>query len=800
MITNHTAYLPTDKFYSIPQYEDYIQAKNEHLQNLDPDYPTYDAQAKWSLLMPAFTNALEVNDMPGLSRPEFIQRLNAFKTKREATSGSYFNLSLTQCDNYFEEFYFLYTTTDPRYQLTPAAKKNLLNSIKEAIGTCETGINGRFYTALQDHKKDSDWIQNELSKARCETLHQLHQQYGGEDIHTYNKLVALANQENLGIITKEEILDIHAGMVDTHEVETFFQKQYPILYEIYEKQTIDNLTNHYLSEIASTLEIDSSAWSAGELNIPIAKTTDLQKSIEGHFKDVHITGIVDSLGEMSEDYTEFTLKTKQDIVPIIKRLVTEKLLADQYYVSVDAVADNRDAHQNLRISKHVTLDDVTTVSDALKQEDLGVMNDALRQHPLILAYYPELALSRLQSNPALVSALPFWLKTDTRFLDAAMITLNEMLCEAILENNNLVINQLTTHVLTLIKTETGYLQAFSETVLNHPLVAKRLPTQNNAYFNWLNDTIEPKEFMAHVDNLNPPRLLEIIEQRKELYLSPLPFFNHDKAIHDLTQFNHELQRIAPNWDQPYLSTRRKACEHENFSSLRDPHHKKNAVTYVSQTNTWFTGFTQYHAYQTSLEKLWRELIIAVIACYELVVSMIKVCGIYWVFTNIIPMVTQLIEPYFLQLVLSSCVLSQVNYWLIGSRLLATASDILATASDILWRIAFLDWEIFIMLGLILIMEVVRCVYHAYNVVVALFTILCTAFDIMASILSPLWQDTDPNNTLENVCENIIVRLASIDASYAQEKSDVLRTLLSQVKADVSDEAEHRSVSAEMRQI
>jgi len=789
MINNHNAYLPTDKFYSVPKYEDYTQAKNEHLHNLGEDYQTYDAKAKWPLLMNTFSDALQVDDMPAnLALDAFKQRLAEFKNKRETTSISYYNLSLDQCSNYFEEFYFLYTTTDSRYQLTPAAKKALLISIKDAIGTCETGINGRFYTALQDHKKDSDWIQNELSKARCGVMHQLRQQYGTADIHTSNKLVALANQNNLGIATKEEISDIHAGMVDTRAVEAFFYTHSPTLFETYEKQTIDNLTNHYLSELASTLEINSADWDAGELDIPLARigklTIALNSSLEGHFDNVDTTRVVNSLIEVSEDFQSFTLKTKQAIAPIIKRLVTEKLLVDQYYVSLDNVADNREAHQNVRMKKGVALDDLIKMHQTLKQNNIQDIQNALSQDTSILMHYPELVLSHIKSNPALLSKIPYWLKTDTRFLDAAMLTLDEMLCEAVAANNDDAITELTTHVLNLIQSETGYAQALSESVRTHHLVDNRLPKRNNTAFNWQKDRINPSEFIAHIDKLNPSSLLAIIKVRKQRNLSPMPFFDNQQAIHDLKQFHGDLAtRLAPEWDQPYLSIRRRACEQENFACRRDPSYKKNAVTYLSQTNTWFAGFNQYRAYQTSSEKLWLELMVAIIACYELALSLIKICALCWAFENIVPLITQFIQPYFWTLFLSSIYISLVNALFIGSRLLATASDML-------WRIALLDWEIYYQLGLRLIMEVSRCACKAYAVAEAMFTLLNTCFNIIEAMLSPLWQDTYLNRTLEDTSENILIRLDGIDDASAQEKSTILRTLLSHVKADVSEEEEH----------
>ncbi|HBI21620.1 MAG TPA: hypothetical protein DDY37_03385 [Legionella sp.] len=163
MIYNHAVFLPTHQFYVVPGYEDYHLTKQAHLLTLDPQYNTKSTHDKWSFLMARLTASLtNADDMPRsrdrarVSIADFQQTLNHFKTTREATSVSYFNLSLEQCVRYFEDFYFLYTTDDPRFKLMPVAKKALLQSIAEAMGTCETGINGRFYTALQDHQKEAD--------------------------------------------------------------------------------------------------------------------------------------------------------------------------------------------------------------------------------------------------------------------------------------------------------------------------------------------------------------------------------------------------------------------------------------------------------------------------------------------------------------------------------------------------------------------------------------------------------------------------------------------------------------------
>lgn len=851
MLCDNNVYLPTKKFYTIPAYEDYHQAKNDHFINMDMNYQGKNPQEKWTLLMAQFENSLQESDMPNVSLVAFRESLSVFKRKREETSVSLFNLSLTQCSNYFEEFLFLYTTNDSRYKLKSIEKKALLQSINEAMVTCETGINGRFYTALQDHRKDSDWIQDELSKIRCEVLHLLHHNYGSVDVHTYNKLVVLANKENLGIVTKEKILDVYEGMVDISAVKVFFMREYPVMFGEYEKKAVDNLTNHYLSELLSTLELTNGAWINNSLIFPADKASILKQSIDGHFNGKNLADIMDSLGEMSEDYSQFTLKTRKDVEPIIKRLVTEKLRAGQYYVSLDELKENRATHADVRIRKGVSLGRLINVYDSLQQNDNHQIHDALSQNLQVLLSYPELILGQLKSNLTLLFKIPRWLKADTRFLDSAMVILDEMLCEAIERKDNERIDSVTSKILHLIEFESGYLQTLSQPILKNERVAKRLIESNDLFFGYMDDSLQSnQELLAQanlhsgdvftgytkldivmkshdnihcnlpsqynqepilalptqplsyhqaltkflqkesfltllsqqqltasdvlkvIKKINPDLVLKAIEYRKISLFPPLPFFDTNKAVNDLNQFNQDIKiRLNLDWSQDYLAIRRRACEQENFASIRNPFCKKNSVTYLSKTNEWFTGFKQYQAYQTSKEKLWIELMAIASACYKLVISLFKICLLSIALAFVSPFLS-IVGPYFWYGFLCSIILSKLNDWFIKNRLLATVSDVI-------WRIIFLDTEFL----LLLIVTGIRSAKQILQVMTGSYVLLTTLLKVT---LSCFGKNEDLAAILEDACDKALVRLDSIDEISAQEKSDVLRALLLQVKADVNE--------------
>jgi len=148
---------------------------------------------------------------------------------------------------------------------------------------------------------------------------------------------------------------------------------------------------------------------------------------------------------------------------------------------------------------------------------------------------------------------------------------------------------------------------------------------------------------------------------------------------------------------------------------------------------------------------------------------------YAAFTWLVPMISSLIQPIFWPL------------FLIGLALLWTGHESLTFTGLGLWFVAFLPWLSWAFFGLDLIGNTAISAYNAYDVVCALCNTLRRGFDMITATLSSLGVSADRHNTLENTCENILIRLDSIDAVSAQEKSEVLRTLLSRVKEDVRAE-------------
>ena len=783
MLYDNAVFLPTEQFYTVPGYEDYHLAKKAHLSALDAGYADQSTHDKWSFLITHLNTSLtDAGGMPTNAQGRLDiqvaqEAFRAFKSTRDTTRSNHFNLSLEQCVNYFEDFYFLYTTDDPQFKLTPAAKKILLQSIYESIAVCETGINGRFYTVLQDNQKETDWIKNELTKARCEALRILQNQYAAEkgtpgsmNVHVYDTMVKLANEERFGIAVSTTIGDIYAGMLDRRDIAAYFHQHSLAVFNRYEKEARVTLTNHYLTEIATILSIDSAHWEANAVNIPATAGAigDFQRSIDRHFQGMD--GVLHSLGELSGDCLTFTLKPKQEVAALIARLVTEKLIADGYYVCLDAIAENRMAHQNIRPKKGTDLDALIALYEDVKAGN----TENFGKNTRLLSENPELILSQIHTNPAILSQIPTWLKRDTRFVDAAMVLLDQQLCYAISEFNEERIQTLMTHVFDLVQSQHGYLQQLSTGVRGNGTVMSRLQEKarepqlpDEAFSLLLKPTaISLAEFMTCVGVLTPEQLLNAIVSRKDHHLPPLPFFSEEKAINELREFIEGIQeKLQPDWSLPYLSIKRRACELEDFAFLQQTFRLNNAVTYLAKTNDWFTGFRQYHAYQTSMEKNIHRLILVARDLLYMLLSVISAVLLASFTCYAFPILVAFVDIYFLPAIILELGLLALYYFM--------PNDLLFGAIFVVHVAAFLD-GFFFWGSFALIREAAHVFWTAF------FDVLENTFALLHTMLLTLLPQERPMGSLEEMCEYSIVRLDGLDEISAQQKGGILKTLYAQV--------------------
>lgn len=358
-----------------------------------------------------------------------------------------------------------------------------------------------------------------------------------------------------------------------------------------------------------------------------------------------------------------------------------------------------------------------------------------------------------------------------------MVTLDQLLCDAIARNDEACVRQLTGQVFDLIQYEHGYLQQLSASVLKNQTVAalvrektrspKLTELTKTAAYNRLKaqNEISLAEFMACVDSITPELLLEAIDHRNSQRLPALPFFSNEDAVQVFRQFNQDIQyKLAPDWRQSYLSIKRRACEQEDFAFMRQPYRFNNAVTYIARTNDWFTGFRQYHAYQSSAAKNVLRLVIAARAFLDMIISMIKIA--LWISALV------LFFEYLNDILLIAAGLAGLvifSIWLING---FVQSPVLATIADALWQIVALRRQILGYAGLQIFLEIYNnfCValIGTFDAASVLLETLFNAFAFKAPECSP--------QSVEDMCDYTIVRLEGIDEASAQQKSDILKTL------------------------
>lgn len=796
MLYNDHVFIPTDKFYTAPAFAAYDEVKQAHLQATDAEYNGKSTKDKWALLIDRLSKALQSQ--------AFTDILTGFKTKRESTPESDCNLSLQQCVTYFEDFYFLYTTTDTRFKLTSAAKKSLLNSIRDVVSNvCETGINGQFYKVLQDHKKDVDWIKDALTKARCATLLQLKSRYVAEhrigsnyDVHVYDYMVSIANTRQLGIPIEVIIRDAFAGALNQRQIDTYFNTHAPRLFEAYEKEVTSTLINEYLlSKFIAIFHIDSVAWNNNTVTLSFEHMRDLQRSIEIDFHGIPAQEVLNHLGELSEDCLSFTLKKKSEVALKIGNLVTQKLIADEYYVSLDDVAENRQKHQNLRLKNGTNLDDLIKLHQALKNADA----QALHSNPRRLINYSELILAHIKSNSVNASLIPRWLKMDTRFMDASMTVFDERLCDAIARGHDEDIRAICAQLFNFIQAEDGYLAKLSTLVKTNArfidLVkeAERhlLPAEMITFLLSTTRDISSHDMLTYVNQVASGTLLNIIDTRRDNNLPPLPFSKEISS--DLQQFIQEIDvQLQPDWSAPHLDLKRKACEKEDFAFIHDSWRTKNALTFLATTDNWFTAFRQYHAYQTSAEKRVLLLMGLLCAMRDVVLSILNVVlSLLKLFVLRLPLepdFTDLFSPMLTAVITAYICLVGILYgmeYLVSTYITNSSvlNNIVAGIAEPFWfYIRHLD---------VARASVYFAVVSVALAVQALGPYLMDTFDMVKALLKTLANsfafDAHDNIkfSLEEACDETISRLEGRGEASAQEKNEVLKAVYSQAKGDVT---------------
>ncbi len=464
--------LPTQKLYQTVDRTQYDAVKQRHVSGLSPKYSEWQDRAKWSFLMGEFTRLF----------PAEQQTVFAFHQARLNTGASAMNISLRDCLNYFEQFYFLYTTTNPLFQLNHAEKCGLKTQVLDGMGfACEPGKQARFDLALVLYRRDTHWINGHLSQARYHVLETLAESCNvvrniGNALspHTIKFMKSLAEEKRLGIDREVALTDAYASSINKAGITTYFATHYSAAYREFEANAADDLAQQLLNELTDFLTgkaISMVQWDQRGLVIPEEHHAELFR----FFESKSFNAILDDLRDDSDE-EQLKLKRKADFITGLQSLVRKRLLKDEYYVALSAPNERpaaADVPSFPAWHAGVSMHDVLAFMRALQSESVDFFT-LFNQYEAVLLQYPQMVLRFIATKPSILSALPGACRINGLFIDKVIMAVNAELLVAIEAADDAKIKQLIGCLLTFLPTSHDDFSKFDNTVLNHDFVAQAL--------------------------------------------------------------------------------------------------------------------------------------------------------------------------------------------------------------------------------------------------------------------------------------------------------------------------------------
>lgn len=425
--------LPTNKLYQAPSYEAYDTAKNEWIKNrFGSDFDTKSVENRWDLLVKRFEAEVDV-----ASRPLFVK----FREEREKVEkGNRHNLQLDQSLIYFENFYFLYCNDDKEQKLSLEAKTKLFNQIKEGMSpnVCEPGKTTHFETALQEARKDTNYIFSELHKQRRLIIQRIADEYNtknevsrGMSIHTIMWMQKLAKSRKLGIKPENEIEDAYLFSLDTGSMTDYFNRVSPEKFSEYQRTIAANLTAHVMLEIADWLRnngLKTRDWETGCLRL-----SDKQQAEFSPFMEQLLGVTLSEFGDFDDnDYKIFILHKKEIFLKMIPKLMPDKLIQDGFFVKFADLDHTKLSSYDVCLPQGINLEELVNFADALGKIDAQPNSfehsrDIFLRHEKLIRQYPILLADIIAKNHNYWFCLPRSTKNDIHIVDACVTELTNLL-------------------------------------------------------------------------------------------------------------------------------------------------------------------------------------------------------------------------------------------------------------------------------------------------------------------------------------------------------------------------------------
>jgi len=518
--------IATKKLYQGMSIDEYNAALRIHINNLAPNYEQKSDGEKWDIINNRFIAICP----PG---KDYEEKFKKFQSSRKNTNTGLMSISLKASLMYFENFYFLYTTTDPHFKLTDEQKRLLLEEISDSmVGICETGISARFERSLQQYRTDLDWVRNALTKSRYLLVQEIQDRYNtikripdSLRTHVLKLMTQLAINRDLGIKTDHNIQDVYINLINVSDITKYFDQNYPQVFtKEYEEKILEILTNDLVFQIQ---ELHLPNWAMNDSAISEDRMSEFRDFINNR---IGLEGVnaMEELGDFSENYKEFILKKKEEVIPIIRDFIKEKLVREKYYVPFkDLKIANFDLISQLCLKKGVKVEALLELNEAIinyKTEDEPNLSILIEKHANILLQYPSIILMHIDRHPNLLTLIPNSLKFNAYFIEETITAITSNITLAIRTNNAELQQELQRHLLIIAKFNGGCLANISKDFLNEIDLdfAKSLLKIDSNLFSEFTDKLKTNdEIIAAAINQNSYAYLYVPKATDEEFITTI---------------------------------------------------------------------------------------------------------------------------------------------------------------------------------------------------------------------------------------------------------------------------------------
>lgn len=792
--------ITSQKLYKVLTLDDYNNAKAKFINSLYSNYQAKSDVEKWGIIHQKFRELRTTDEA-------MRNKLIAFESERKHGDFNLFNLSLHDCLNYFENFYFLSANDDPKFKLSPAKKLLINESIQDAMGTCETGKNTRFEYVLQLYRTDNDWISNTLSKARYNLILRMKDKYcklkktpQSLEVHVLRIITQLAANDNYGVKIEHSIRDVHQNLIKENEIKQFYQSEAPARFAFeYEDEILNILTQHLLDEIRDRF-FTHEDWQNNNVHLENDKSIELSEFLKNHLGDS--ISVYDLCLDEEEDKSYYSLKKLDELKSVLLQSVKQKLETEEYTVPYHQfIKENKAKLTNIRLKGDIAIDQVIALNTALSEYGNNFGNDKMlpkliQTHEKVILLYPELFLTHLKQKPALIHVLSKSLKNYPTLIEGITRIYDEKLQQAINKDNQDEIIQIVSDYLLLEKYYPNLYEKLSDTVKNNSKVQKVLNSDNQFIKANTEDiirvlstqeTISINQAIRLASKLKPCKMLEVINNRSYRLLKPLPYFNDNNNInHFITSLKEKNINFSTDGID-YIQAKKQAFEFICFGSDTVSGGLCSAATFLGKTENWVLAMMQYAKYQKSGFENLKQLNLVL---KELINSLLKLIKtILKIAVSIALTIAAIALFQYIQMLLPpSLILVCSILYLVGCALLRrlppnrSLSTLLAVFT-IIFAIIFAGDVVIVMASLMYnIVYLSIALQSITEIFSSFYTILSKS--IMTILPNPLPTESMAFN-LEDKCENIILQLNTSENRSAQEKGEILEQLLHHIKHDLA---------------